>query len=216
MNFFTRAAITLVSGALAISLAACADDSSAPAVTTAAAPASSGSVESSTEAPEADSSEVSSEHNEADVMFAQMMTVHHEGALDMAALAEQQAESAEVQELAGEIKAAQVPEIELMQSWLGAWGEPLQSMEGEGMDHGGMDMNGMTQDEVMDQLRQLSGPDFDEQFLTAMIAHHEGAVEMSEVELRDGSNPEALVLAQDIIDAQNTEIEQMQQLLPQP
>ncbi len=36
---------------------------------------------------------------------------------------------------------------------------------------------------------------------------------MSEEELTDGHNPEALDLAQRIIDAQQTEIAQMQQLL---
>ncbi len=162
------------------------------------------------------SSEVSDEYNDADVTFAQLMTVHHEGALGMAALAEQRAESSEVQEMASEIKEAQVPEIELMESWLDVWGEPLQPMDDGDTDHGGMDMNGASQDQVMDQLQQLSGPDFDDRFLTDMIAHHEGAVMMAEEELTDGLNPDALLLAQDIIDAQEIEIKRMQQLVQQP
>jgi len=216
MNFSTRAAAALASGVLLISLAACADDDSATPEGTVSASSSSPTTGPATDAPTDDgSSEVSDEYNDADVTFAQLMTVHHEGALDMAALAEQKAESAEVQELASEIKAAQVPEIELMKSWLNAWGEPLQPMDDEDMNHDGMDMNGASQDQVMDRLQQLSGPDFDDQFLTDMIAHHEGAVVMAEEELTDGLNPDALSLARDIIDAQKIEIDLMQQLRQQ-
>jgi len=46
-----------------------------------------------------------------------------------------------------------------------------------------------------------------------MTAHHEGAVEMSEAELADGENPQALELAQKIIDDQQAEIAEMQQML---
>ena len=46
-----------------------------------------------------------------------------------------------------------------------------------------------------------------------MIAHHEGAIEMAQTELKDGRNPAALKLAQEIIDTQQAEIKQMQALL---
>lgn len=52
-----------------------------------------------------------------------------------------------------------------------------------------------------------------QELLTAMIAHHEGASVMVEDELREGQSPDALLLAQDIIDVQETEVQQMQQLL---
>lgn len=42
-------------------------------------------------------------HNEADTAFAQMMIVHHQGAIEMADLAAQQAQSADVQALAERI-----------------------------------------------------------------------------------------------------------------
>ena len=214
MNSPNRIAAVVSGFVLVISLAGCADGgtemsgtptgdpvSSAPATTTDAQPT------------EDSSSSATAEHNDADVTFAQMMTIHHEGALEMAKLATQQAESVDVKDLAATIEAAQLPEIELMQSWLSDWDEPLEMEGHEGMDMGGMDMNGMSQEEVMAELEQKTGPDFDTQFLTAMIAHHEGAVEMSEDELTDGLNPQALELAQQIIDAQKSEIQEMQQLL---
>lgn len=71
------------------------------------------------------SSTTGSEHNEADVQFAQEMIVHHQGALAMAKLGEQQAETTEVRALAKRIRAAQEAEVQTLRSWLREWGEPV-------------------------------------------------------------------------------------------
>lgn len=187
--------------AVSLTLAACSGGES---TTPSAAPTSAAST-----APAA--GDTSETHNDADTMFAQMMIVHHEGAIEMADLAVEQAESEEVRSLAEGISAAQGPEIEQMNAWLTAWGEEPTPMAG--MDHGGMDMNGMSQEEAMADLEGLSGADFDRQFLELMVAHHEGAVEMAQTELQDGENPQALALAEQIVADQEAEIAEMQQML---
>ena len=204
---------SVLGAALLVAVTGCADGAPEGPGTTSEAPGATTSV--ATNAPsETDSvTSTESQHNDADVTFAQMMTIHHEGALEMSELAVDNADSDDVRELAATIEAAQGPEIELMQSWLTAWEQPLGNPDHDGMDHAGMDMDGKSQDEVMAELQQLSGSDFDKTFLSAMIAHHEGAVVMSQEELQDGENADALELAQDIIDAQRSEIQQMQQLL---
>lgn len=57
--------------------------------------------------------------------------------------------------------------------------------------------------------------DADEAFIRGMLAHHRGAVEMAEVELAHGTNPQARDLAQRIIDAQGAEIAEMEAWLTQ-
>ena len=155
-------------------------------------------------------------HNGADTAFAQMMIIHHEGAIEMADLAVEKADSAEVRSLAEGISAAQGPEIEEMTSWLEGWGEdvtPMGDMEGmEGMDSG-MDMDGMDQEGAMAELDELSGADFDRRFLELMIAHHEGAIEMAELQTAEGENPTALELAEKIVQDQQGEITEMEQML---
>ncbi|MFC3688782.1 DUF305 domain-containing protein [Aquipuribacter hungaricus] len=160
--------------------------------------------------------EVSSEHAEADVAFAQGMLPHHRQAVEMSALAGGRAEDPEVVALADEISAAQKPEIVTLTAMLEAWGaeEPAAGGGGHegmaGMEGGAAGM--MTEDD-MSALEAAEGAEFDRLFLELMVAHHEGAVEMAQTELDEGENPEALGLAEQVVDTQQAEIERMRSLL---
>ena len=70
-------------------------------------------------------------------------------------------------------------------------------------------MNQMHQD--MMAAAQYKDPDV--AFAAGMLPHHIGAVKMAEVELKYGKDPEMRNLAEDIINAQQAEIEQMQKWL---
>ena len=150
--------------------------------------------------------------NDADVTFAQMMIVHHQQAVEMAELAESRAADAEVKTLAGTIKAAQDPEIATMTGWLTTWGKPTTAPDGGGHGSSHASMPGMMSDADMTKLKAAKGAAFDKQFVTMMIAHHEGAITMSEEEIAKGSNTEAKALAQQIVTAQEAEIDTMNKI----
>ncbi len=76
-----------------------------------------------------------------------------------------------------------------------------------------MSMPGMMSDADMQQLTAASGTEFDRLFLQQMIVHHQGALEMADTELAQGSNTAALALAQSIKTSQTAEITEMQQML---
>ncbi|MGW2962303.1 DUF305 domain-containing protein [Streptomyces sp. NPDC001220] len=150
-------------------------------------------------------------HNAQDVTFAQRMIPHHRQALEMAGLAAGRASSARVKDLAARIEKAQDPEIKTMSGWLKAWGEDVPMA---GMDHSGhTGMAGMMDDADMTALKKAEGTDFDTMFLTMMVEHHRGAVEMATTERSHGAYAPATGLAGDIVAAQNAEIKQMKQLL---
>ncbi len=155
----------------------------------------------------------SEEHDDADTQFAQMMILHHQGAIEMAVIAEGRAQAEEVQRLSSDIQFAQQPEIDLMTSWLETWGEEPPSSEDDmgGMDHSS-GHTGMADDEQMQQLED-AGADFDRMFLEMMIEHHQGAITMSEEQQANGLNKDALELAGTIIADQTEEIATMEQLL---
>ena len=157
-----------------------------------------------------------SDFNDADVTFATDMIPHHRQAVEMAKLAETRAKSAKVKDLALKIMRAQDPEIQTMSGWLTAWGKPVPSASSSmgGMDMGGASaMPGMMSSADMAKLKNASGAAFDQMFLTMMIGHHNGAIEMAKTEQTNGKNAEAIALAQRIEQAQTNEITTMRGLL---
>lgn len=158
----------------------------------------------------------STEFNDADVMFAQMMIPHHEQAVSMSdMILKKDGIDPEVTELAEQIKAAQQPEIDTMTQWLTDWGRVRSEGDGEmehedGKDHGG---DGMMTPAEMENLDYADAEEGQKLFLTGMIMHHEGAVAMAQTEKAEGSNPDAIELAEAVISAQQEEIVVMQDLL---
>ncbi|KAA6434902.1 DUF305 domain-containing protein [Agrococcus sediminis] len=158
------------------------------------------------------SAEASADFNSADEMFVTMMIPHHEQAVEMAdVVLDKNGVDPRVLDLAQQIKDAQGPEIETMRGWLEAWGIEYEDSSMGGMDHG----DGMMTDDDMRQLEDAEGAEASRLFLEQMVVHHEGAVEMAEVEVETGQNAEAVALAEQVIEDQTSEIETMQELLEQ-
>lgn len=142
-----------------------------------------------------------------DLMFAQMMIPHHEQAVEMSDLALKVSTDADILALAREIRDAQAPEILQMEKWLEAPGMDM------GMDHS-MGMGGMLSDSDMRELENATGKSFDQLFLKGMIAHHEGAINMTTM-IKDSKNAEVKALRKNIITSQTAEIETMKAMLKQ-
>ena len=147
------------------------------------------------------------DHNASDTMFVQGMIPHHAQAVEMSdIILKKQGIDARIAALATKIKAAQAPEIEKMTGWLKDWNEPTQAP-------GGHSMTGMMSGEDLTKLGAAQGTDAATLFLSQMIAHHEGAVEMANAEVRSGKNAETIQLGKDIAASQTDEIREMKDLL---
>jgi len=159
---------------------------------------------------------------EADVRFMQGMIGHHAQALVMSGLAPTHGASPAVETLTARTINAQNDEIATMRSWLEDRGQAVPEIHisgtslmlmGVGHD---MDMPGMLTDDQMRELDAARGADFDRLFLTFMIQHHSGAVEMvHRLFATDGAALDDTVfkIASDIQADQTSEIRRMQSML---
>lgn len=147
-------------------------------------------------------------HNAADVEFASGMVPHHQQAVVMAAMALRHGGTPDFVQLAKAVKAAQEPEIEQMSGWLVGWGEPVPDA-GSHMGHSGTAM--MSQKDL-DDLDAMMGSGFEGMWLTLMVKHHQGALEMARTELAKGQNAEVKKLAQSIVTSQTAEIATMRKM----
>lgn len=150
-----------------------------------------------------DNGKTSLSGNATDAAFITDMTTHHQGAIQMAEVAQKRAQHPEVRRLADDIISAQKGQISVMKR-IGA------DMRGMNMGHGGhmgMSQSEMGMDMNLPLLRHTKS--FDRAFIDMMLPHHQGAIAMARKELAEGSQPALHTIAQDTIDAQTKEIAQM-------
>jgi uncharacterized protein (DUF305 family) len=160
-----------------------------------------------------------------DAGFARDMSRHHLQGVEMANLALERSEDAEVRQLAFDISATQTNQTGRMQGWLSLWGLP--PSEGEtmawmasGAAHSGHEagtadglMPGMATEAELAQLRELSGTPFDIEFLRLMIRHHQGGREMAEYAAEHAAEPAVATLAGTIAETQTAETTTMTRML---
>lgn len=150
------------------------------------------------------STSASTDYTADEVMFAKMMIPHHQQAIEMSDMALTTSTNPQIRALAQQIRDAQAPEVEEMKMWF-----PTTGMDAM-MDD--MPMSGMLSDLELETLRASTGTTFDRLFLTGMIGHHEGALEMVSL-IKDSKNPEVKKLASNIVTSQTAEIALMKKYL---
>ena len=157
-----------------------------------------------------------------DVGFARDMAAHHLQGVEMANIALERSTDPAVRRLAFDISTTQTNQVGRMQGWLAFWdysltgGDVMAWMDGDG-GHAGHDMSGMdgglmpgmaTEEELAD-LRNLSGTDFDVQFLRLMTRHHQGGLDMALYAAEHGEASVVRDLGRSIAASQTAETETM-------
>ena len=136
-----------------------------------------------------------------DAAFVDSMVPHHEGAVEMAEVGLENAEHDRIRRLSRDIIDSQRTEIE-------TFGRIRGGLQGATMEMSEDDMSAMG---MMEDPQQLANEDpFDRAFIDNMTPHHESAVAMAEVAVRETENPEIRQIATDIVAAQEREIGQME------
>lgn len=147
----------------------------------------------------------------ADVGFAKGMIPHHEGAIDMATIELHYGKETEMKALAQKIIDAQQGEIKFMQQWLTDNEAKQPTAANASAVTNAYQQKDMANHDAMMQGTMDADPDV--AFAKGMIPHHQGAIDMANVEEQYGKNAEMLKLAGQIKQAQTPEIKQMQDWL---
>ncbi len=156
-----------------------------------------------------------------DQRFIDMMVPHHQGAVEMARIAQDRAQHQEIRALADDIVRSQATEIDQMKAWRKAWfgseetppisEMPMLTETGQnGHSEMGDSAPTMNMAADVDALRAAEEP-FDRAFIDAMIPHHHSAIDAANLALTQAERPEIRQLAQAIIAAQEHEIALMRQ-----
>jgi uncharacterized protein (DUF305 family) len=170
----------------------------------------------------------------AEAGFARDMQVHHNQGVELSMIVRDRTGDPDVRRLAYDIATTQGQQSGQLYGWLSGWGLPQAGTEpsmtwmtrpgrsGGGHEHGassgqshepGDPMPGMATPQQITALRAASGVDAERLFLTLMIAHHRGAVEMAEAVLDRSDDSVVRAFATSVVVSQRSEIELMQGML---
>jgi uncharacterized protein (DUF305 family) len=155
----------------------------------------------------------------AGVHFMSGMIAHHAQAIVMAGWASSHGASPAVQALAERIAVSQTDEIKLMQDWLRDRHQPMPPSDPRRYAMPGMEqpmlMPGMLTPAQMARLDSARGATFDHVFLTDMITHHAGAIDMvHQLNAAGEEQDDALSMYATNVEAdQSAEIARMQRML---
>ena len=151
-----------------------------------------------------------------EVGFARDMSIHHEQAVEMSTLLYERTADPRMRTLAYDIMLTQQGQIGIMSGWLDAWGQSWTAV-GPRMAWMGMPMTGpmpgMATAAEMQRLSEAEGEAADIIFLQLMIPHHVSGVAMAQAAADGTDIAPVRQLAQGMADAQQGEIELMQELL---
>jgi uncharacterized protein (DUF305 family) len=143
-----------------------------------------------------------------DLDFAKGMIPHHQGAIDMAKVELEFGKDPEIKKMAEAVVAAQTSEIDLMTKWLSSTDDKsLVQVPAS------VKVNQQAMNTMMAAMMVTYSGNADVDFVTGMIPHHQGAIDMAKIELQFGKDATLQKLASDIVKAQESEIAFMQDWL---
>lgn len=167
----------------------------------------------------------------AEAGFARDMQVHHLQGAELAMLIRDRTDDEAVRRLGYDIALTQTQQAGQLYGWLTEWDlsqagpepsmtwmtRPGRSTEThehtDGAHTPGAPMPGLATDAQIAQLTAATGEEAERQFLTLMIAHHLGAVDMAEAVQDRASNTSVLGFANSVIISQEAEITLMEEML---
>lgn len=142
-----------------------------------------------------------------DIAYMSMMIDHHQGAVEMSEAVLKVSQDERIRTAAQAIISVQNSEIAQLTGWLKSW-------YGATPNRLYMQMMRTDMKSMMDKAKQAAANgSADRGFLEGMIPHHQDAVDMSEICLKNAARAELMAFCQTVIEVQTSEIEQFKKWL---
>jgi uncharacterized protein (DUF305 family) len=135
--------------------------------------------------------------------FLEHMVPHHQEAIDTSRIVASRTQNAEIKKLAETIIAAQTKEVGEMKAWYKNW-------------YGTDFPTNPDYMPMMGNYETMPIQDLDNQYLSEMIGHHEGAIDTAKQIVNKAEHSEVKQLAQNVIDTQQGEIDMMRGMITSP
>lgn len=140
-----------------------------------------------------------------DLDFSNMMILHHQAAIDMSKIEIAQGRDEQIIEMAQSIQTLQSAQIGQMEQFIANYKMPIVKTGTTGS----QPILVLIMKSMMNKMNNMAMTGHtDQDFIAMMIPHHRSAVVMAENELRHGKSLELKKLAQQMIQDQNSEIEE--------
>ncbi|MFP8958979.1 DUF305 domain-containing protein [Streptomyces nanhaiensis] len=159
----------------------------------------------------------------ADAGFARDMAVHHQQAVEMSFIVRDRTDDEDVRLLAYDIANTQANQRGMLLGWLDLWNlskisgnASMAWMESDHSAHEARDgafMPGTATEAQLDELREAGGKEAEVLYLQLMTEHHQGGVRMAHGCVQQCEVPKAQKLAQGMVDAQESEMNLMADML---
>ena len=138
--------------------------------------------------------------------WARKMIPHHQGALDMSQIVLRDTQDAHIRRMAQKTVEMQTSDIAELRRWLETRVGAAAGVAAPGGGGGGESPFAPAEAKMKDAMMAATGTNTDRMWTSKMIAHHQGALDMSQVVLRESQDADIRRMAQKTIDMQTADI----------
>ncbi|MBA3049643.1 MAG: DUF305 domain-containing protein [Brevundimonas sp.] len=138
--------------------------------------------------------------------WARKMIPHHQGALDMSQSVLRDTQDAHIRRMAQKTVEMQTSDIAELRRWLETRVGAAAGVAAPGGGGGGESPFAPAEAKMKDAMMAATGTNTDRMWTSKMIAHHQGALDMSQVVLRESQDADIRRMAQKTIDMQTADI----------
>jgi uncharacterized protein (DUF305 family) len=139
--------------------------------------------------------------------WARKMIPHHQGALDMSQIVLRDTRDADIRRMAQKTVEMQTGDIAELQRWLETNVGAAAGAAAPG--GGGEPPFAPAEAKMMEAMMAATGVDTDQTWARKMIAHHQGALDMAQVVLRESQDADIRRMAQKTIEMQTADIAEL-------